>query len=784
MVDEPRRTSRSSARSPRAWRLAGAALLAILGCLAAGDVRSASAAVALRSVTVSPSPVGMTAGEALQFAALANWSDGTSQDITQIAEWTTGSSRVAIVSSTAGSVGLVTAVGPGKVRINAALVVGASKTKGYADVEVLAPPLAAITTKPTTKNVEVGLATQFKATALYVNDLTADVTKQVSWSSSDPTVATVDDTGDTKGLVRPRKVGTTTITARDPATGMTNTDGATTVRAAVVSLSIEPADLKLGRQLEYPLRAYAKRADGTRSNVSSDVEWSSSAGAVASVASGEDEGGVVTALSAGSATISAFDPKRNLSTASFAGNAAVTVSGRLVGLRVEPAPLTLGVGEEKKARAIGTLSGGGETSDLARAVRWSVADPGIARVGGAGADVNEVTGLASGQTTLTAREPITGLTSTESGNVKVLGAIQSLVLEVGEGLVGIGETVELKARATYEGGLTSNLSDKCDWSVKRPRIATVDDELPDKGLVTGSKRGRTKVTAVCDGVAATATIRVIGHLVSLEVSPATYGDEALSEKKFHAIGHYDGGEERDLTKVVQWSSSAPSVVKIDDQEDPGAATLLQAGVATLTAHHPSGLEATSLVTVEPGIVGVEVVPDGKTIYGSTTMQMRAQGDRADRSIKVVTKDAHWTSSNEAIARVSNRDGEQGMVFGGGQAGTATITATLENGMSGSAHVTTSVLLTHFQLLPATKTVPLLSARIVEARGFFADGSSRKITRSVTYRSSDTSKVVVSNDPGSQGVVTGVGLGSATITATDPSSGLASDNGVVVTVTAP
>lgn len=67
------------------------------------------------NITVSPTPVALQQGNTAQLAAKLTLTDGTTQDITQTATWTSSSSGVATVNQ-----GLVTAVGPGTATITAA----------------------------------------------------------------------------------------------------------------------------------------------------------------------------------------------------------------------------------------------------------------------------------------------------------------------------------------------------------------------------------------------------------------------------------------------------------------------------------------------------------------------------------------------------------------------------------------------------------------------------------------------------------------------------------------
>jgi len=763
-----------AARRPRPSRRP--ALLAALLLL---GLPVAAHAATLRSVTVLPSSSTLAVGSSRALAAIANFSDGSSRDVTALAEWTTSSSRVAVVRSEAPGRGTVTAVGPGSVRIGASVVdADGSRTKGSADVVVPTPPLQAIRTKPTTKRIEVGFDVRFQAIADRGNGITDDVTTKVRWTSTNPAVATVVATGPSAGLVRPVAPGTTQIVARDAATGIANTDGATEVRARVVSLSVEPRSIAIARRMRFPLRCYARRADGSRSNVTDDVEWSSSSTKITVGGSGP-EAGVVRGSGDGFATIDCTDPVRGLGTAGTA-SATVAVTGRLVGLEVEPDPLVVAKGEARSAKAYGILHDGGKTGDVAEALEWSTSNPAVATTSNAAGDRGETTGVATGLATLAAVEPVTGIASTQQGNLRVLGDLVGLALDAGDGVVGREETIAIRARATYADGWVANVGEKCAWSSSQPGVATVSNATP-RGVVTGLARGTTTVRADCPSGSASALVRVAGRALSLRLDPPAIEGEAVTTSRVEAIAVYEDGSERDASDVVAWSTAAPSIA-VPDPESPGTLKLLRRGSTTVSALHPAGPAASGTVTVTPGIVAIEIVPGSLALRGSVPAKLRAQGRREDGTTKPLTKEVAWISGDPGIARVDDRPGEEGTVFGGSRKGTTSIRAVLGDGLlEASIPVRVSVLLESFDLVPAERTIPLLETRVVEARGRFDDGSARKINRSVVYRSSNPAVARVDDAPGRQGRVTAVSVGTALVTAVDVSSGKAASNPVVVTV---
>lgn len=739
-----------------------------------------ASAQTLQSITVAPQDAVIQAGFSRAFTATATYSDGSTANVTQTATWASSNTGVALVT-TGGLRGLVITIARGTARISAAITVGTTTIRGTSTVTVSDGDLVSITTRPTTKNLEVGQQSQYKATALYIDESTEDVTNDVVWSSTDPSIASVSNAAGSKGVVTAHKVGTVTILALDTESGLKNSDGLTNVRAQVSHLSFDPPNVVIGKGIKFPLRVYANRVDGTRSQITEDVEYSVVPAGIVKIGTGDDAG-IVTPLKNGAVTISAFDPKRQMSTAASGNNGRIAVRGKLKELVVESNPIRIVVGEEKNARAIGILKSGKRTSDLRRIVQWSVANPAIATVGNTVNDVGEVVGKKSGVTTL--RATYGKFVSAETNNVQVLGVLQSVALEAGDGLVPLKEEVEFKARGTYEGGVELNISDRCAWSVVNGTLAEVDNadsgvDGDGKGWVKGKALGETTVKVDCEGKKAQAGIRVIGNLIGLEVDPAAYDADALEEKQFRAWGQYDDGSEKDLTKLSAWTSSNPAVATVDNESDPGTVVALGTGGSIIQAKYRT-FTATGQLTVGAGIVSMFIVPETVTVRGSESKKLKARGRKSDGEVVTISKRAVWSSSNDQIARVSNRPNEQGLTFGGGTEGTAQIVAALPNTpFVAAASVTTSCLLQSVQLVRGS--VPLKVGRTgrIKAVGTFCNGSTKKITEGVAFTSSNPSVVLVSNEPKAYGVLTAVSPGSATITAIDLSSGIAASNPITV-----
>jgi len=234
-----------------------------------------------------------------------------------------------------------------------------------------------------------------------------------------------------------------------------------------------------------------------------------------------------------------------------------------------------------------------------------------------------------------------------------------------------------------------------------------------------------------------------------------------------------GAEPRDANgtsvagcQAISWTSNNPSVATVNAS---GLLTAVSLGSATITATS-EGFSASAAVTVRPvSVAAVTVSPATSALLTEETAQLSATV--VDSTGTVLTdRTVSWSSSDVAIASVS----------GTGQVtavtpGTVTVTATSE-GRSGTAFVTvTRPAVAAVQVSAASNEVPVSGTLQLTATSLDSTGSTL-LGRAVIWTSSNTARATVSNT----GVVTGVALGSVTITATSEGK----SGSVALTVTQP
>lgn len=182
----------------RIARVRNAPSLILCALLAACGGDSSSPPPAVATVEVSPSTSSKQVGETVQHSATVK--DATGNILSgQSVTWSSSATSVASVSAA----GLVTANAIGTTTISAT----AGGKTGTATFTVVPEPIASISLNTTNDTLLVGETLQLNAT---LRDTKGNVvTRQVTWASNGPTVASVNG----QGLVTAIGDGVTTITA-------------------------------------------------------------------------------------------------------------------------------------------------------------------------------------------------------------------------------------------------------------------------------------------------------------------------------------------------------------------------------------------------------------------------------------------------------------------------------------------------------------------------------------------------------------------------------------------
>jgi uncharacterized protein YjdB len=229
----------------------------------------------------------------------------------------------------------------------------------------------------------------FTATVTYADMRTADVTAMATWSSSAPSVFTINPN---TGVAHAVSEGMATITASLPngalpPMNITGTATATCTSGPLTRIDVTPPSANVNVLHSVQYTATGTFTGGSTRVLTSGVTWTSSAPSIATVSST----GLVTGVWIGSATIRATVGTVS-GTASAVG---VALAPRVVA--ITPPRATLATGATTALHAYVTYADA-STSDDSLLCTWTSSDTSVATVDGTGL----VTAVAPGTATITA----------------------------------------------------------------------------------------------------------------------------------------------------------------------------------------------------------------------------------------------------------------------------------------------------------------------------------------------------------------------------------------------
>ena len=429
--------------------------------------------VEAEGVTLDKTTLNLTEGETATLSATVSPENTTDKTVT----WTSSDATVASVNTG----GVVTGLKAGTATITVSTINGLTAT---CDVTVKA---ATVEASGLTLNLEETELVNGKTVQLQATVIPGNATdKNVTWTSSDATVASVN----ASGLVTALKSGKATITA-STANGLKATCEVTVVAATVdasgLELNLEEAEIVEGESVQ--LQATVLPADATDKTVT----WTSSDAAVATV----NASGLVTALKPGQATITATSAN-GLKAICEVTVVVATVGASGLELNLEEAEIVEGESVQLQATVLPA-----DATD--KTVTWTSSDATVAMVNASGL----VTALKPGKATITASSA-NGLKAICEVTVVVatVGA-SGLELNLEEAEIVEGESVQLQATV-----LPADATDKSvAWTSSDETVATVNAS----GMVAALKAGTATITAAtANGLTATCTVTVTAKPSGIE----------------------------------------------------------------------------------------------------------------------------------------------------------------------------------------------------------------------------------------------------------------------------
>jgi hypothetical protein len=228
----------------------------------------------------------------LQFTAVGNFSDGSTEVLSTGVQWSSSQPKIASISHGSG-------IARAKHSSTTTIRAQYGSLSGSTTLTVSTAAITSLTVNPATASIAAGTKQQLTVTGNFSDGGTQDLTATVHWSSSSGSVATVSNSPSSDGLASAVAAGTATISA---SYGSMNGSAVLTVTGAkLVSIAVSPVNsvIALGRAQQFA--AAGSFDDSTTQDVSNSVVWSPSVAGVAIV----NNLGLATSTGTGATSITA-----------------------------------------------------------------------------------------------------------------------------------------------------------------------------------------------------------------------------------------------------------------------------------------------------------------------------------------------------------------------------------------------------------------------------------------------------------------------------------------------
>jgi trimeric autotransporter adhesin len=254
------------------------------------------------------------------FQALGIYSDGTTQNLTQIVTWKSDAngdglddSNVIAISNNSLSMGTAKAMGTGDSIISASL----GSLVGRLEYTVTQAAISSIKVQSVNDSRPKGLNEKITAIAVYTDGTTIDITSSVTWiadsngdGKNDTNVASISNSPESKGTVTTTSTGTVKIIGTF---GNFSSSKTITVQpASIVSLAISPTSATVAKGFIRQFTASGTFTDGTVQDLTVNATWISDSNGdgiddslTASISNVLGKKGILTGVNSGNSNVKA-----------------------------------------------------------------------------------------------------------------------------------------------------------------------------------------------------------------------------------------------------------------------------------------------------------------------------------------------------------------------------------------------------------------------------------------------------------------------------------------------
>ena len=608
-----------------------------------------------------------------------------------ILSWSSNNNNVITVDSS----GYVIAKNPGTATVTVTTDNGKS---AYCNITIIATKAESISLDKNSIELNKGDSSHLTYTIKPTG-----VDSNVSWTSNNTNIATVDSNGN----VYAKSAGTATITVT---TDNGKSDSCkVTVKNPVTSIKLNKhsTTIAVGKTEKLSYTITPSDADNK------SVKWSSSDTSAVTV----DSNGTIKGIKANSSATITVTSANNVSDS-------ITVTVEAV------KPTSISFSEPNKTMYVGdtltlkpTILPTEAASDK---LAWSTTNSYVVSVSG-----GVLTAKKEGTAKITVRT-----TSDKIATCQItVKAVEPTSVSINntKATIKIGDTITLTSTVSPK-----NASQNVTWSNSNTNIATVSN-----GIVTAKAVGSATITVkTSNGKTATCNVTVTPIEVTSIALNKTSATLKVGENTSLSVTYTPSNA---TTKSATWTSDNNSIATVSN----GVVTAKSVGSAVITAKTSNGKTATCKVTVNPiDVTSISLNETEKTIEQGKTATIYATVSPSNATVKTIK----WSSSNTSVATIDTN----GKITAK-SAGSTIITATSNNGKTATCKIIVpEVAVTSISLSKTSASINIGDTVALTA----TINPENAANKSIIWAVDDKSIATVDNN----GNVKAVGVGKTIVTA--------------------
>lgn len=652
--------------------------------------------------------------EKINIGVLASIEGSTSKkDVTSAVTWKSSNTNYVKVDK-----GVLTGVGKGTATISATykdykISIRATSDYLYDSVTIMDNNVAA----PSKADGEVGKTITYTLNGSK-NSVVEDVTSEAVWTTSNASIATVDE-----GTITFLGTGTVTIAAKLKGKSDSIVFNVTSPYKTISISPNELLELEIGED-DRIVQATAVLKTGGSIDVTESANWTSTNPQIASV-----EKGVITPISAGKTTV-------NVSHMGVTTSVEVVVRTAYQSIRLSPENEYHMLLQDKPLQIEAEVLNNSNVSyNATQLADWTSSNVVVATVSN-----GLVTPKAIGTTKITASYK--GIS--RSITITVYPSITGLSIdsETIDGFVNSSEKLPAVTGHLFDGSKI-DVSKLVQWSSEDEKVAVIKD-----GKWTVKELGETTLTAKIKNYEA--DVKLIAHTKPLKLiaDAANLNIVIGKDVSYPSVTVInEDGEEEDVSKKVKWKSSSDNLLL-------KSTTLrgLEAATVTLTATYLNK-STTVKVRIEEEIVKIVADPNALELNPNRSKSIKVTGYYKDGRSVVLSSKIDWTVSSPNLASI------KGSTVKALTVGTGTLSGSYQ-GKTVNIPIKVTPKLKNLSVSDKSAKLAPGETFSVKLTANYTTGNPVVVTEAATWTSSKASVATVKN-----GKITAVGKGSATIKAT-------------------